>query len=206
MRDPGVLAGGLHVDEARLRALIAPELPGGLIAHIDRVVALATTLAERHGLAVETVRLSARGHDLLRAVPPADLLARAEQRGLAIDAVERREPVLLHGPLAALELAERFGVTDADVLHAVRWHTTGHPDFSAESWAMFVADKVEPDKVRRRPALERVRALADQDLEAAALAYLDLTLEAAVAERWQVHPMANETRNVLIARIADRDR
>lgn len=188
------------MDERALRAGMEPELPPGLIAHIDRVVVLAGTFATRHDLSLASVQLAARGHDLLRAVPPSELLVRARAHGLEIDPVELREPVLLHGPLAAIELADRFAVQDADVLHAIRWHTTGHPDYSAEAWAMFVADKVEPEKVQRRPALARVRALADQDLETAALAYLDLTLIAAVEEGWQLHPMSNAARNALLAR------
>jgi predicted HD superfamily hydrolase involved in NAD metabolism len=188
------------MNDRELRDRMAAGLPSGLVAHIDRVVLLSSRLAARHGLDAARVRLAAQGHDVLRAVAPAELLARAEARGLAIDPVERGEPVLLHGPLGADELAERFGVTDPAVLHAVRWHTTGHPDFDAEAWAMFVADKVEPDKVRRRPALRAVESLAESSLEAAALAYLDLLLGDAVDQRWALHPMANLARNALLAR------
>jgi HD superfamily phosphohydrolase YqeK len=105
----------------------------------------------------------------------------------------------LHGPLGAIELAERFGVDDAAVLHAVHWHTTGHPAFGREAWAMFVADKVEPDKVRRRPELRPIAELAETSLEAAALAYLDLLMGDAVTQGWQLHPMANLARNALLA-------
>ncbi len=119
---------------------------------------------------------------------------------MAIDPVERAEPVLLHGPLGALELCERFGVREESVLHAVRWHTTGHPDYGPEAWAFFVADKAEPQKVQRWPALQRVRDAAERSLEAAALAYLDLGVERAVAERWQIHPMATLARNALLER------
>jgi predicted HD superfamily hydrolase involved in NAD metabolism len=189
------------VDDALLRAQIVPDLPRGLVEHTDRVVTLADTLARQHGLDVARVRLAAQGHDLLRAVPPAELIERADRRGLAVDPVERGEPLLLHGPLAAIELAEQFNVDDVDVLHAVRWHTTGHPDYTPEAWAMFVADKVEPHKVSRRPALAPVRLLADGDLEAAALANLDLLLLDAVAERWQVHPAATAARNALLGRL-----
>jgi len=183
---------------------MAPGLPAGLLAHTDRMVALADRLAARHGLDRGRVRLAAQGHDLLRAVPPHELLARATARRLAIDPVERGEPVLLHGPLGALELSERFRVTDEGVLAAVRWHTTGHPDFAAEQWAVFVADKAEPDKVARRPALAKVAMLAERSLDAAALVYLDLLLEQAVEERWALHPLAKLARNALLARGAGR--
>jgi predicted HD superfamily hydrolase involved in NAD metabolism len=188
-------------DDRRLRERMLPELPASMADHIDRVVALADELAKRHGLDVARVRLAAQGHDLLRAVPPAELLERAEARGLPIDPVERAAPVMLHGPLGALELEERFGLDDAGVLHAIRWHTPGHPEYSREAWAMFVADKVEPEKVAATPALQPIRELADESLEAAALAYLDLRLEQAVSERLQVHPMATLSRNALIRQL-----
>ena len=187
-----------HLDDLTLRDQMLPELPASMAAHIDRVVALADELARRHGLDVVRVRLAAQGHDLLRAVPPEQLLARAEARGLAIDPVERAVPVLLHGPLAALELAERFGFEDHALLEAIRWHTPGHPDYSREAWLMFVADKVEPAKVDGNPALAPIRVLADRSLEAAALACLDLRLEEARSQGQQIHHMATLARNALI--------
>ena len=180
---------------------MALEVPPTMMEHIDRVVAIADTLARRHGLDVPRARLMAQGHDLVRAVPPDELLRRAEARGLPLDPVERDEPVILHGPIGALELAERFGITAPGVLFAVHWHTTGHPDYEAESWAMFIADKVDPHKVDRWPALGEVRALAHDSLEAAALKYLDLRLGEASERRWAVHPMATLTRNALLRRL-----
>ena len=103
--------------------------------------------------------------------------------------VERARPVLLHGPLGALELRERFGVEDELVLHAIRWHTPGHPDFGPEAWAMFVADKVEPAKLARRPELQRVIDLAADSLQAAALAYLELEAARSEREDFTLHPL-----------------
>ena len=53
-------------DHLTLRARMAPELPDGLIAHIDRVVALTQTLARRHGANEQRAMLAAQGHDLVR--------------------------------------------------------------------------------------------------------------------------------------------
>ena len=110
-----------------LRVRMAPELPAGLLAHIDRVVALTRELARRHGAEEARALLTAQGHDLLRALDRSELLARAKARGMEVIDVERAEPVLLHGPLGALELLERFDLDDERVLHAIRWHSSGHP-------------------------------------------------------------------------------
>ena len=188
------------MDDVALRVRMAPELPDGLLAHIDRVVALGEELARRHGLDVAQVRLAAQGHDLFRAMGDEELLARIEARGLELDSVERAVPLMLHGPLAALELRERFEVEDEVVLDAIWWHTTGHPGYSREAWAMFVADKVEPSKVSRRPALAVIRELAEESLEKAALACMEFRLQEAIECRWQVHPMSTLARNSLLAR------
>jgi predicted HD superfamily hydrolase involved in NAD metabolism len=185
---------------AELRDRLAGELPKGLLDHIDRVVKITDALAERHHLDTALARLMAQAHDVARALPPAELLARAENAALPVDPVEHAEPVLLHGPVGAHELRGRFGVDDARVLHAVYWHTSGHPDYTPEAWAMFVADKIDPHKVERWPALSRVATLAERSLEAAALTYLEMMLERALEERWFIHPAAVLARNALVAR------
>ena len=182
-----------------LRARMAAEVPDFMIAHIDRVVAAAEPLARRHGADVGRTLLAAQGHDLLRALTDEEWLARAEARGLELLPVERERPVLLHGPLGALELAERFGIEDGLVLHAIERHTTGDPAFGPEAWAMFVADKIEPAKLARRPELQRVIDLAGDSLEAAALAYLELEAERSVREGFTLHPHAIVTREALAA-------
>jgi HD superfamily phosphohydrolase YqeK len=141
----------------------------------------------------------AQAHDIARAWGDAQWLAEVDQRGLDVLAVERATPVLLHGPLGALLLEERGWVTDRGVLDAVRFHTTGHPDYTPEAWAMFVADKVEPNKLARRPALQRVVDATDRSLQAGALAYLELELEDRRAEGVEPHPLAEETRRSLQA-------
>jgi HD superfamily phosphohydrolase YqeK len=143
----------------------------------------------------------AQAHDVARAVDPRLLLLRAEHLGLEVDPVDRVEPVLLHGPVGAAELYERYGVRDERVLHAVHWHTSGHVDYGPEAWAMFVADKVDPTKIERWPALADVRDAAWASLERAALSYLDLLLGRAIAERWQMHPSTIRARNALVARL-----
>ena len=181
------------MDHEALRARMTPGLPAGLVEHIDRVVELTGRLAAAHDLdgdATARLLLTAQGHDLLRALDDAQLLARAEAQAIAVDAVERAAPVLLHGPLGASELCERFAVCDPWVEHAVRWHTTGHPDFDREAWLFFLADKLEPWKREQRPELGALLDAAWEAPERAALEYLELNLAHGARLGWRPHPMA----------------
>ncbi len=182
----------------RLRGAVA-ELPQGLRDHIRRVEEEAVRFAALHGVDEERARLSALGHDLVRHKKGQELLDLAAAYSLTPDAVERASPILVHGPIAAAMLARDYGVEDAELLAGVDCHTTARAGMSKLEQVLFVADKVEPHKLAREAALAEVKQLAQDDLDAAVLCYLDYNLEQAIRRHWQVHVRSLEARNELIS-------
>lgn len=188
--------------ERELRAQLAEVCPPRLMEHMDRVVLVADELATRWGMDVDLARYMAQAHDVVRHLTDEEWLARAQRYGIAVGEVERGSPVLLHGPVGAEELRRTFGVTDPRVLDAVWWHTPGHPDYSPEAWAMFIADKVEPRKAKRWKALEKVhRDALELGVEAGVLRYVELRIKQAVREGYVLQPEMVTTRNALLTRI-----
>jgi len=187
--------------QAQIEALKAAigRLPRGLAEHVERVVAEADRLAAGFKeLDREQVELAAWGHDIARALSRRELLARARGFGLEVSPVEEEAPILLHGPVGAEILRQEHGIDDPEVLAAARFHSTGRAGMSLLAKVIFVADKIEPGKVRAKPALARVRELADRDLDAAILEYLDQMLMVAREEGWPLHPQAVAARNELL--------
>jgi predicted HD superfamily hydrolase involved in NAD metabolism len=173
-------------------------LPDGLRRHVERMVEEALRLAAAHGLDEERVRLAALGHDIVRAEPPQELLRLAGELGLEPSDVERAEPVLLHGVIAARLLPERFGVADPEILDAIRYHTTGRVGMSALEKVVYIADKTEPGGLKWFPEWGEVRDLADRDLDAALLKGIDLSIERALRKGWSLHPDTVAARNHLL--------
>jgi predicted HD superfamily hydrolase involved in NAD metabolism len=169
-----------------------------LAEHVLRVTDEAVRLAVIHGVDREAAKIAALGHDLLRAHSGERLLQIAAEQGYAIDQADAIAPVLLHGPLAVEILREQYHVRDADVLSAVAWHTTAHAGMSPLQKLMFVADKIEPHKMGGRHDVIRVGDLAETDLDAALLAYLDYQVRYAVEQGWPLHPNTVAARNELI--------
>ena len=181
--------------ESRLR-----ELPTGLRDHVERSRVVGQDLAIRHGVDSVEADTGVAAHDLARAVRRPVLLQEAERLGLQISFVERQQPILLHGPVAAAWLSSEGGYDIGPILEAVEFHTTGRPGMADLSKVVFLADKLDPRKVERAPFLNRVAELARDDLDAAIVHYLDRTIERLVKDGQMVHPTAVEFRNHLLAR------
>jgi predicted HD superfamily hydrolase involved in NAD metabolism len=182
---------------ARLEQALA-KLPNGLRDHILRVVNEARRLAHRHGIDEDRAVLAALGHDLMRGHSETDLLAEAERAGQPLRPVEQAAPILLHGPLSALSMAQDFGIDDEEVLAAARHHTTARAGMTALEKLVYVADKVEPAKARGDAALAEARRAADRDLDSAMRIVLDAQISRALACGWPLHPDTIAARNELL--------
>ena len=140
-----------HQIEALQREFVSR--PAGLRRHVERVLVEALDLARRFDVDGDRVELAVWGHDLFRAHAPAELLALAREAGVPIAPEDEAEPVLLHGPIAAVVLRERFAVTDDDAIAAVRDHTLGLAEMPIIAKVILIADKVEERKRRRTPVM-----------------------------------------------------
>ncbi|QBS36948.1 MULTISPECIES: bis(5'-nucleosyl)-tetraphosphatase (symmetrical) YqeK [Thermaerobacter] len=174
-RDRGAaetFGGGIApADLERARRAAAAALSPRRFEHVVRVVETARGLALRHGVDPLRVELAAWLHDLARERPAEELVAAARRGGWVLDAAERADPLLLHGPVAAWEAARKGLARDPDVLEAVRWHTTARPGLGPVGCIVFLADKLEP--ARDYPGVDALRRLAAQDVDGAMAAVLD---------------------------------
>ena len=189
----------LATARARFEAELA-DRPAWLREHTQRVVAGAERLARIHELDPQRCAAGAAGHDLFRHLKADELLQRSRRHGIPIGEPELDAPIILHGPLAALHARRELGVDDPDLLETIRHHTTAHPDLSDEGLAVFLADKIDPQKVARDPGLESVAAAAERDLPAAAALFLERRMIAQLAGGTLLHPLTVAARNAFLQR------
>ncbi|MEP6872419.1 MAG: bis(5'-nucleosyl)-tetraphosphatase (symmetrical) YqeK [Anaerolineaceae bacterium] len=175
------------------------DRPSRLVRHVERVVLEAVDLADRWGADPERAALAGWGHDLFRALSGEQQLKLAREVGLLVTAHDEAEPVVLHGPNAAIVLRERFAVTDHDALAAVRDHTLGRPEMPLLAKIILIADKVEPRKRARTPVMREIRRLARRDLDLALLCWADWKWVEERAHGWESHSQHWEARRRWVA-------
>jgi predicted HD superfamily hydrolase involved in NAD metabolism len=164
--------------------------------HSVRVSQQAVRLAEQFGGEIHQARLAGILHDCAREIPNNYLVQKAEALGIVPDSVERSQPVLLHAPLGAKLAQLNYGVIDAAVLQAIVWHTTGGPDMTLLDKIIYVADCIEPG--RSFPGVDKLRLLAETDLEATLLAAYNHSIAYMLAEHELIHTSTIEGRNALL--------
>ena len=148
---------GVAEAEARLAGMSEKRA-----AHARRVARACAELAARFGAADELARLAGLLHDACREWAPAALLDAAVRHGIPVGQLEQAQPVaLLHGPVAAAELAEE-GLCEA-AASAIAVHTVGAAGMTTLQKCLYLADFSEPG--REFPGVGEVRRLAETSLD-----------------------------------------
>ena len=115
------------------------------------------------------------GHDCAKCVPDEQKITECEQNNIEITKSEYESPYLLHSKLGAFYADVKYGIKDEDILGAIKWHTTGHPDMTMLEKIVFVADYIEPYR-NKAANLDTIRYLAFTDIDKAVLQILNDTI------------------------------
>ena len=105
-------------------------------------------------------------HDCAKCMDNDKKLKICDQNNIPYSEFEAEHPYLLHGKVGAYIAQVKFGINDDDILQAITWHTTGHPNMSLLEKIVFIADYIEPGR-RPIPELDEIRQLAFIDIDRA---------------------------------------
>jgi predicted HD superfamily hydrolase involved in NAD metabolism len=141
-------------------------------AHVLGVARMAARLAARYGADAEKAETAALWHDWFRSASVSELDALVDRYG--VNPALKGDANLSHGKIAAAFMERELGVEDAEVLDAVRYHTTGRAGMSALEKILYVADAAEPS--RDYAGVAELREAAWRDLDEACTTALENTL------------------------------
>lgn len=144
------------------------------IAHVIGCSETAKRLALIHGADPVDAERAGILHDVTKALTGEEQLRLCKKYGMMISEFERKHTKLLHAVTGAAVAREVFGENDA-VCQAIRWHTSGRADMTTLEKIIYIADYMEPN--RDFPGVERLRQLAESDLDAALLLGLEMTAD-----------------------------
>ncbi len=135
------------MDYIKLRDKVFTMIKPSRYIHSLGVAQTAFFLAERFGLDGDKALCAGIYHDAYRYSADKKSIELLRQSGFVIEKEEEKEPMLLHGALAALHFDEDAGETvPDDMKKAVRYHTLGSKDMGPLGAAIYIADYMEPGR------------------------------------------------------------
>lgn len=131
-------------DYTKIRKIVESRIKPERFLHSLGVEEVAVSLASRYCVSIQDAKVAAIYHDAYRYSGNEDSIALLEKAGYIVFPEERKNPMLLHGALAALHFDEDAGeAVPAEMKAAVRHHTLGHRTMGVLGAIIYIADYTE---------------------------------------------------------------
>ena len=186
----------LTVNREEIEEGVRRKLSSKRFQHTQRVTEMALKLAGIHKINSNKVWLAAMLHDYAKDTPIPELMELLTESGYHFHPAELSEKALLHAPAAAILAETELGITDKDILDAIRYHTTGYPGMGKMAKIIYIADAAESG--RRYQGVEKIRETASRDLRKALLISLQSTIGHLLEAQAVIHPVSVEARNYFL--------
>lgn len=169
-----------------MKAELEKILPPKRFLHSIGVAEEAVKLAKLYGADLDKAYTAGLMHDCAKGYTIDEQIRLCGESGVSLDEATKKCPAVIHAPLGAEIAKQKYGITDGEILDAIRYHTVGAAGMTTLMKIIYIADMIEPS--RDFDGVEKIRALSRQSLDEAMLAALEQSIEFNLKKKKIIHP------------------
>jgi predicted HD superfamily hydrolase involved in NAD metabolism len=144
--------------------------------HSIGVCYTAVALAMRYQCNLYQAQLAGLLHDCARQYDNEFIYQQCLELGIPVSDSEEKNKILLHAKYGSYLAKNQYGISDAEILNAITFHTTGKPDMTLLEKIVFLADYIEPRR-NHSSNLPKIRQVAFINIDEAVYLTMHDTLE-----------------------------
>ncbi|WP_219836257.1 bis(5'-nucleosyl)-tetraphosphatase (symmetrical) YqeK [Paenibacillus sp. R14(2021)] len=183
-----------------MMAAVQAEMPARRWKHTLGVMETSIVLAERFGGDPVRAEQAAILHDVAKYWATSRMETIIREQALPVELL-RFDKELWHAPVGAFIAERDYGISDIEILDAIRFHTSGREGMTLMDKIVCLADYMEPG--RDFPGVDRIRELAMQHLDQALLAGFDSTISFLLQQGKRIFPLTIAARNDLLLHLKE---
>lgn len=180
--------------------IVKEQLTEHRYTHTIGVMETAVKLAEKYHANEKKAELAAIFHDYAKFRPKEEMKRIIIEQGMPSELLEYNSE-LWHAPVGAYLVQKEVGITDEEILDAIKYHTSGRVGMTLLEKIIYLADYIEPG--RQFPGVEDVRGLANFSLDEALVKAIQNTILFLMKRAQPVFPATFFTYNDLVIRQED---
>lgn len=165
----------------KYKDIIRPLMGDKRYNHSVNVSKEAVRLAKKYGADVEKAAIAGILHDVTKEFDEQKQLQIFDSGDIILTDVEKSTSKLWHAISGSVYVQTELGITDCDIINAIRYHTTGRANMSLLEKVIFLADFTSEE--RDYPDVEVIREKADKSLEEGMLYGIQFTLSVLLARQ-----------------------
>jgi predicted HD superfamily hydrolase involved in NAD metabolism len=167
--------------------------------HSLGVMEMAVKLAKEFGLDEEKAQIAGLLHDCAKCLPKEELESYID----TFEDCEKLSAKTWHAPVGAIIAKRDYGVTDEEILSAIRWHTIGKNDMTDFEKIIFIADKIE-HRTRESDFREKIETALNErhNLDDAMLKSFKLTIKSLLKRKLPICFQTVDVYNNLLERVS----
>ena len=180
------------MDFSTIKKKLKKELDKERYEHTKGVMYTACCLAMANEYNIDKAMLAGLLHDCAKCIPNDEKIKICNDNNILINDAELSNPGLLHAKVGSYIAETKYNITDPDILHAIKVHTTGCPEMNILDKILYIADYIEP-KRDIAPRLDYIRKIAFEDLDTCIAEILYDSLHYLSGQNKSIDPMTQNT-------------
>ncbi|MBD8069223.1 bis(5'-nucleosyl)-tetraphosphatase (symmetrical) YqeK [Bacillus sp. PS06] len=183
------------MEKNKALAVVKEQLTDHRYQHTIGVMNTAVKLAEKYKCDQKKAELAAIFHDYAKFRPKEEMKQIIQEQNMPVELLSFNSE-LWHAPVGAYLVEKEVGITDTDVLDAIKYHTSGRMNMTKLERIIYLADYIEPG--RKFPGVDEVRELAEHDLNQALLQSIRNSILFLIKKNQPIFPLTLYTYNSLL--------
>lgn len=176
-------------------SLVRKQLTEHRYQHTLGVMETAISIAKHYGADQKKAEIAAIFHDYAKFRPKEEMKEIILSQGFPQDLLDYNSE-LWHAPVGAYLAETEAGITDREILDAIRYHTTGRQGMTVLEKIIYLADYIEPG--RHFPGVDEVRESVRENLDHALIKAVQNTILFLMKKNQTVYPDTFFTYNNLV--------
>lgn len=176
-------------------AIVREALTEHRYQHTIGVMETAVYLAAKYGADEKKAEIAAIFHDYAKFRPKEEMKKIILEQKMPEELLAYNSE-LWHAPVGAYLVEKEVGITDEEILAAIRYHTSGREEMTLLDKIIYLADYIEAG--RSFPGVDEVRKMAEENLDQALIQSIANTIMFLMKKQQPVYPDTFKTYNALL--------